>query len=152
MIICLEIYLTKADALFLGKSGNNKTSAWFLKKLVNKQISQVISFIFSTLTSVHISSFYMDFLNHLRTRLSSWKNQSTGISGPRPISLVTFIDRMKTIVIYRSSMLVVLVVFFFFTVQGIITHSGLPSLLINLIRSAERAVLQYGHAVIKNNW
>ena len=48
-------------------------------------------------------------------------------------------------------MLAVLVVLFFFTVQKIITHSGLSSVLMNAIPFAERAVLEYVEAVMKNN-
>ena len=51
---------------------------------------------------------------------------------------------MKTIVNYHYCMLIVLVVFFFLTMQRIISYSGLPSVLINVIPSAEIAVLEYG--------
>lgn len=51
---------------------------------------------------------------------------------------------MKIIVNYRNCMLIVLVVFFFLTMQRIISYSGLPSVLINVIPSAEIAVLEYG--------
>ena len=49
-------------------------------------------------------------------------------------------------------MLVVLVVFFLFTMQRIITDIGLSSVLTKVIPDAERAVLEYEEAVIKNNW
>ena len=39
-----------------------------------------------------------------------------------------------------------------FTIQRIITHGGLPLVLITLVPSAERVVLEYVEAVMKNNW
>ena len=60
--------------------------------------------------------------------------------------------RIKTIVNCRNCMLVVLVAFFFSSMQRIVAHSGLPSVLKNVIPSGERAVLEYREAVIKNNW
>ena len=42
--------------------------------------------------------------------------------------------------------------FFFFTMQEIIIFSGFPSFLKNVILSAERAVLAYREAIMKNNW
>ena len=59
---------------------------------------------------------------------------------------------MEAIVNYRSAMLIALDVFFLLTMQRIITHSGLPSVLIDVIPSAERASLEYGEAFIKNDW
>ena len=48
-------------------------------------------------------------------------------------------------------MLAILVIaVFFFTMQRNITHSGLRSVLLNVIPSAERAVLEYEEAVFKN--
>ena len=49
-------------------------------------------------------------------------------------------------------MFVVLFAFVFFTMQRIVANSGLPSVLKNVISSADRAVLEYGEAVIKSNW
>ena len=138
---------------------------------------------FSTLTSVHLSSFSMDHLNHSITRLclheksnllvslvldynafvhSSVSNNNmnatvlkfqkrVGQFIPIKWNVSHNFVRMKTIVnSFNCMLLVVLVVLFFFTVQRIITHSGW--LLINVIPSAERTVLEYAEGVIKNNW
>ena len=59
---------------------------------------------------------------------------------------------MKTIVDYRNGMFFALFAFVFFTMQRIVANSGLPSVLKNVISSADRAVLEYGEAVIKSNW
>ena len=57
---------------------------------------------------------------------------------------------MKTIVDYRNGMF--FFAFVFFTMQRIVTNSGLPSVPKNVISSADRAALEYGEAVIKSKW
>ena len=59
---------------------------------------------------------------------------------------------MKITVNYLNCMLAVLVVILFFAVKRTIIHSGLPSVFINVISSAERDLVEYREVFIKSKW